>query len=192
MAAIPKRLRDLLDHYRLRWRVVQATMGLLMMFCAILGGAGLGVLVDRVSLGAPRGVRWAFLVVIALAAVALLLRRVLAPVSQRMADERTADAASGSSDQRTSSRVASPEGAADDCPGERSEAGAHNGPADRVVIVRGLTSRAKSARRNQESENSQSFVHPHGSIPFDAGRPARSAARPESPQFSVVTQGTVT
>jgi hypothetical protein len=90
MPAIPKRLRDLLDHYRLRWRVVQAATGLLMTLCAILGGAGLGVLVDRVSLGAPRGVRWVFLVVIALAAVALLLRRVLAPVSERMADERTA------------------------------------------------------------------------------------------------------
>ncbi len=90
MAAIPKRLRDLLDHYRLRWRVVQATMGLLMMFCAILGGAGLGVLVDRLLLGAPRGLRWVLLVAIALAAVALLVRRVLAPVSKRMGDERTA------------------------------------------------------------------------------------------------------
>ena len=90
MAAIPKRLRDLLDHYRLRWRVVQATMGLLMMFCAILGGAGLGVLVDRLLLGAPRGLRWVLLVAIALAAAALLVRRVLAPVSKRMGDERTA------------------------------------------------------------------------------------------------------
>ena len=90
MAAIPKRLRDLLDHYRLRWRVVQATMGLLMMFCAILGGAGLGVLVDRLLLGAPRGLRWVLLVVVALAVVALLVRRVLTPVSKRMGDERTA------------------------------------------------------------------------------------------------------
>ncbi len=90
MAAIPKRLRDLLYRYRLRWRVVQATMGLLMMFCAILGGVGLGVLVDRLLLGAPRGLRWVFLAAIALAAVALLVRRVLAPVSKRMGDERTA------------------------------------------------------------------------------------------------------
>ena len=90
MAAIPRRLRELLDHYRLRWRVVQAVVGLLMTLCAILGGAGLGVLVDRALLGAPKGVRWAFLAAIALTAAALLLHRVLAPVSKRMADERTA------------------------------------------------------------------------------------------------------
>jgi hypothetical protein len=90
MATVPKRLRELLDHYRLRWRVVQATAGLLMTLCAIVGGAGLGVLVDRLTLGAPQGVRWALLAVIALAAAALLLRRVLVPVSKRMGDERTA------------------------------------------------------------------------------------------------------
>ncbi len=90
MAKIPRRLRELLDHYRLRWRVVQATVGLLMTLCAIVGGAGLGVLVDRLTLGAPQGVRWAFLAAIALAASALLLRRVLVPVSKRMGDERTA------------------------------------------------------------------------------------------------------
>ena len=90
MATIPRRLRELLDHYRLRWRVVQAAVGLLMTLCAIIGGAGLGVLVDRLLLGAPKGVRWAFLAAIALAVAALLLRRVLAPVSKRMADERTA------------------------------------------------------------------------------------------------------
>ena len=90
MAEIPTRLRALLDHYRLRWRVVQAAVGLLMTFCAIIGGAGLGVLVDRASLGAPEGVRWALLAAIAVTAVALLVRRVLTPVAKRMGDERTA------------------------------------------------------------------------------------------------------
>ena len=40
--------------------------------------------------GLPKGARWAFLAATALTVAALLLRRVLAPVSKRMADERAA------------------------------------------------------------------------------------------------------
>ena len=90
MATLPRRLRELLEHYRLRWRAVQAAVGLLMTLCAVVAGAGLGVLVDRLLLGAPTGLRWAILAAIVLTAVALLLRRVLTPVSRRMGDERTA------------------------------------------------------------------------------------------------------
>jgi hypothetical protein len=90
MATIPKRLRELLDHYKFRWRAVQAAMGLLLALCAIVAGVGLCVLTDRALLGAPKGVRWAFLAAIALATAALLLRYVLTPLAKRMADERTA------------------------------------------------------------------------------------------------------
>jgi hypothetical protein len=101
-----------------------------------------------------------------------------------MADKGTAQSAGSRTNQGTGGRVASTEGTADDCSGEGTQARTDDRSADGVAIVRRLATRAESARGNQKPANCQSFPEPHGSIPFDAGGPAKSRRGRSPSDFS--------
>jgi hypothetical protein len=101
-----------------------------------------------------------------------------------VADEGTAQAAGSRTDQGACGRIASPEGTADDRTGEGSQARPNDRSADSIAIVCRLATRAESARGNQKPANYPSFPEPHGSIPFDAGGPAKSRRGRSPSDFS--------
>ena len=86
---LPRALRDVIDHYRRRWRTIHAETGLFATFVVLAATVGAAVAADRLLRLSPT-LRAIALGVIAVASVACLVRWVLWPALRRMGDRDAA------------------------------------------------------------------------------------------------------